>query len=145
MREAEWAKAEAIDELAREKRMYETAFSQVTMKLNNIETKLEQARHRAEIAFGEAEGAKQEVEQIKIDIEVWVTKERKEVESDIYSAFIFTLWKTHSELDFFCFGDEAVEAVKKYVADAASKEVAEALTALKLIEVDPLAALSLYN
>ena len=47
------------------------------------------------------------------------------------------MWKTHSELDFFCFGDEAVEAMKKYAANAASKEVVEALTVPNLIKVDP--------
>lgn len=33
--------------------------------------------------------------------------------------FLFTLWKAHPDLDFYCFGEEAVEAVKKYVANAA--------------------------
>ena len=47
------------------------------------------------------------------------------------------LVEVHPKLDFSCFGDETVETVKKYAANAASKEVAEASPAPNLIEVDP--------
>ena len=60
MREAKRAKAEAINELVN-KKMYKMAFSQVTMKLNNVEAELEQARHRADAASGKDEVTKQEI------------------------------------------------------------------------------------
>ena len=70
VREAERAKVEAVDDLALEKRMFNTTFSQLTTKLKNAEAELEHAHHRAEAASKEVEAAKREVEQMKIDVEV---------------------------------------------------------------------------
>ena len=75
---------------------------------------------------------------MKFDVKFWVAREWEEVEFDICSAFIFTLWKTYRELDFSCFGDETIEVVKKYVVDAMNKDIAEALSVPDLIEVSPL-------
>lgn len=57
---------------------------------------------------------------MKVGVKIQVAKEREEVESDICSVFVFTLWKAHPDLNFFCFGEEVVEAVKKYAIDVAS-------------------------
>ena len=64
---------------------------------------------------------------MKVDIEVQVAKEREDVEYDICSVFLFTLWKAYPKLNFSCFGKEVVEAVKQYAADATNKEVVETL------------------
>lgn len=66
----------------------------------------------------------EEIKQLKVDVEVRVSKDRKEVEFDICSAFLFTLWKAHPDLDVSCFGEEAIEAVKKYAAKAATSQIA---------------------
>ncbi|XP_052198118.1 uncharacterized protein LOC127805003 [Diospyros lotus] len=123
VRKAERARVEAKDELAREKQMYDSAFSQATSKLNKAETELAAMRGDLEQARKRAEATEQEVKQLKVNIEVRVAKEHKEVKFDICSAFVFTLWKAHPDLDFSYFGEEVVEAVKKYVVDATNSRV----------------------
>ena len=75
-------------------------------------------------------------ERMKLNVEVQVAKEYEEVEFDICSAFLFTLWRTHPELDFSCFGKEVVEAMKQYVIYVANKEVVETLLAPDQTGVD---------
>ena len=82
-------------------------------ELVNVRSELELARQLADAISGEAEAARREVEQIKAEVEAPVAKERKEVEFDTYSAFLFTLWKRHPELDFSFFGEKAMEEVRR--------------------------------
>lgn len=124
--EAERAKKEVEDELYHEKKMYDLACFEATLKLKNAEAELAAMWGDLEQTWWQARMAEMEVEQLKVDVKVRVAKEHEEVESDIFNAFVFTLWKTHPDLNFSCFGEEAMEVVKKYVVDATDSRVVTA-------------------
>ena len=59
------------------------------------------------------------IDEIKACVDARIAQARKEAVFDTCSGFLYTLWMNHPELDFSFFGDEVVEEVKQYAAEAA--------------------------
>ena len=73
------------------------------------------------------------INEIKVGVEAQIDQACKEAVSDTCSGFLYTLWLNHLEVDFSFFGEEAIEEVKGYAAEAA-KDV-EASTPLDPTEL----------
>ena len=59
------------------------------------------------------------IDEIKAGVEVRIAQAHEEAISDTCSSFLYTLWLQYPEMDFSFFGEEVVDEVKQYAADAA--------------------------
>jgi len=70
------------------------------------------------------------IDEIKASVEARIAQAHEEAESNTCLGFFFTLWVNHLEMDFFFFGEEAVEEVKRFTAQAAREKTTEACSSL---------------